>query len=242
MRLGDVSLWCLYRRIWRDDADDNVSERLLEMGKRFEQDQVLNLWFPNNGFWNARETFSAWVEERMYGGMDAIISDKFADLTLAAAKGELDHWTATAEGRIALIIALDQFSRSLWRDTPAAYAQDIKANRLVLDGIANGHVAALAPWKKIFCVIALAHCEGVDHLDRLAIADDLTAQIIHENPPQLTYTAELLRAQAARVRSNIETFGRHPHRNPHFGRASSPDEETYIARGDFPHVQKQKAS
>ncbi len=206
------------------------------MRSGFHQDQVLDLWFPDTGFEKTRDSFSAWITERMYGGMDAIICEDFAELTIAAAKGELDDWAETAQGRLALLIALDQFPRSLWRDTPAAYAQDIKANRLVLDGIPNGHVAELAPWEKLFCVIALGHCEGVDHLDRLDVVDTLTGQIIGENPPQLDYTADLLRAQNARVRSTIERFGRHPHRNPHYGRVSTAEEEAYIAQGDFPHV------
>ena len=42
-----------------------------------------------------------------------------------------------------LILALDQFPRSLWRATPGAYAQDIKAARLCIEGIENGHFDAL---------------------------------------------------------------------------------------------------
>ena len=40
-----------------------------------------------------------------------------------------------ARGALALLLVLDQFPRSLWRDTPAAYAQDIKANLLVLKAV-----------------------------------------------------------------------------------------------------------
>ena len=204
----------------------------------FAPETVLDLWFPDNGFWETADGFSAWIQQRMHGGMDETICNDFADLTVAAARGELDHWAETAEGRIALLIALDQFPRSLWRDTPAAYAQDIKANRLVIEGISNGHFAALKPWKKLFCVIALYHCEGPDHLDRMALVDKLTETIIAEMPPQLAHIGDLLRAQNLRGRSVIERFGRHPHRNPHYGRVSSAEEEAYISDGDLPHVQK----
>lgn len=206
----------------------------------FRPEQVLDLWFPDDGFWENEERFSAWVRERMYGGMDETICRDFADLTTAAARGELDQWSDTAEGRVALLIALDQFPRSLWRDTPAAYAQDIKANRLVLEGVANGHFASVKPWKKMFYIIALGHCEGPDHLDRLTMLEGLTEVAIAENPPQLAYTADMFRGQNARVRYIIEKFGRHPHRNAHFGRVSSADEEAYIATGDFPHVRREE--
>ena len=152
---------------------------------------VLDFWFPETGFWESEETFSTWIGERMYGGMDVRICDEFAELTKAAARGDLDYWAETAEGRTALLIALDQFSRSLWRDTPAAYAQDINANQLVLQGVGNGHFTAVKPWKKMFHVIALGHCEGVDHLDRLKLSEELVEVVIAENPPQLAYTANL---------------------------------------------------
>lgn len=203
----------------------------------YSPDQVLDLWFPDTGFWDSQETFGAWIRERMYGGMDAIICADFADLTRAAAAGELDNWAETAEGRVALLIALDQFPRSLWRDTPGAYAQDIKANLLVLEGVRNGHFAQVAPYKKLFFLIALGHCEGPDHLDRLDLIDTLSEQLIAELPEALAPLSEGLLSQNARVRGVIERFGRHPHRNPHYGRVSSAAEEAYIATGDFPHVQ-----
>jgi len=155
---------------------------------------VLALWFPDSGFWETAEGYSAWLRHRMHGGMDKTICDDFAGLTVAAARNDLDHWADTSEGRTALMIALDQFPRSLWRDTPLAYAQDIKANRLVIEGVANGHFAAVQPWKKLFYVIALYHCEGPDHLDSLAPGEELTEAIIAELPPHLAHAAELIRA------------------------------------------------
>ena len=204
----------------------------------YNPETVLKLWFPDDGFWESGERFGAWIQERMYGGMDQIICTEFAELTTAAARCELDHWAETAEGRTALIIALDQFPRSLWRDTPGAYAQDVKANRLVLEGVENGHFAAVKPWMKLFHVIALFHCEGPDHLERMKLGADLSEVIIKELPPQLQPMGDQLRAQNARGLSVIERFGRHPHRNVHYGRVSTADEEAYIAAGDFPHVQK----
>lgn len=47
--------------------------------------------------------------------------------------------------------------------------------------------------------------------------------------------ADGFRAQNQRVREIIAQFGRHPHRNPIYGRVSSPAEAAYIAAGDFPH-------
>ena len=110
--------------------------------------------------------------------MDQAICTRFADLTLAAARGEPDHRASTPRGRLALLLALDQFPRSLWRDTPAAFAQDIKTTRLALDGIDHGHVKAVAPWERLFSAIALGHCEGPDHLDRITLMERLRDDLI----------------------------------------------------------------
>ena len=158
-------------------------------------------------------------------------------MTEAAACGRLDHWAETPHGRLALILALDQFPRSLWRDTPAAYAQDIKAVRLALEGKQNGHFDALAhPWEKQFYNIAIAHCEGPGHLARM---DDVLAsveEIAAQAPDHLRDFYGLGVEHNETVREIIARYGRHPHRNPILGRVSTPDEEAYIATGDFPHV------
>jgi uncharacterized protein (DUF924 family) len=205
-------------------------------------EEVLEFWFPSDGFWESPETFGKWIHHRMQGGVDARICRDFAGLTTAAARGLLDGWADTPRGRLALIIALDQFPRSLWRGTPGAYAQDCKAARLAMEGIGNGHFKAARPWEKIFYVIALAHCEGPDHLARFDVIDRITEECVADLTPALEYLAELWRAQNARVRGVIERFGRHPHRNPVYGRVSDPEEEAYIAQGDFPHVAKASPS
>jgi uncharacterized protein (DUF924 family) len=203
---------------------------------------VLDLWFPQDGHWTSPERHNAFWQTRMHGGMDEVICRDFAGLTRAAAAGELDHWAETPRGRLALLIALDQFPRSLWRDTPAAYAQDCKAARLAMEGIANGHFSRLRPWEQTFFAIALGHCEGPDHLDRLDLVDRITEEIVAGLPPGIANMGERLRTQNARVRSVIERFGRHPHRNPVYGRVSSAAEDAYIATGDFPHVRTAAAT
>ena len=204
----------------------------------YTPDQVLNLWFPDDGHWEDPERHGAFWNTRMQGGMDEVICRNFAGLTEAAAKCELDHWAETARGRLALLIALDQFPRSLWRDTPAAYAQDIKACRLALEGIDNGDFAALALYERQFFIISISHCEGPDHLDRMDLPVALGEEMETELPNALESFRGMALGQSLRVRDIIARFGRHPHRNAILGRPSSAAEEAYIATGDFPHVRK----
>ena len=66
------------------------------------------------------------------------------------------------------IIVLDQFSRSVWRGNVSAFAQDKAALALAMEGLSNGHYAALpTPWFKVVHGLTLGHCEGPDHLERL---------------------------------------------------------------------------
>ncbi len=197
---------------------------------------VLDFWFPQDGHANdmaAHRDFWMW---RMRGAADEAIRERFSDLTAAAAMGLLDQWAETPRGRLALVIALDQFPRSVWRGTPAAYAQDIKAARLVLDALENGHYAALPNvWEKSFCLIANAHCEGPDHLERMERSMGLAAALVDEAPEHLRMSYRMVEDQNRLARDVVARFGRHPHRNAVLGRVSTVAEEAYVAAGQFPH-------
>lgn len=200
---------------------------------------ILSFWFPADLAKASDEDNANFWTTRMQGGMDDAIIRDYPKVTRAAAEGQLDHWAETAEGRLALILVLDQFPRSLWRDTPAAYGQDIKAARLALKGLENGHYKALPyMFQRQFYVICISHCEGPDHLERMDLCIRLNEDFRHIIKPGQEDRVERGLAQARRVRGIIERFGRHPHRNPILGRISTPAELAYIAEGDFPHVRK----
>lgn len=173
----------------------------------------------------------------MHGGADAAIIARFADLTALGAEGRLGHWADTPEGRLALIVVLDQFSRSLWRGTPRAFAQDSAALALSDEGLANGHYQALPmPWFQVAHTQPLGHCEGPDHLQRIDRLIALREAIAAAAPSHLQPLYRSLVKQAQDVRDVIAAFGHHPHRNSVLGRQSSPAEQAYLAKGAFPHT------
>ncbi|MCB2136060.1 MAG: DUF924 domain-containing protein [Rhodobacteraceae bacterium] len=199
-------------------------------------DSVLDFWFPDDGHWTELGRHREFWRWRMTGCADRKIIDDYADVTEAAARGQLDHWAETPRGRLALVIALDQFPRSYWRDRPEAYGQDIKTTRLVIDAMKDGFYNALpTPWEKLFCIIAVSHCEGPDHLARMDLCVDATRKLVDEAPAQLRPMYVGAVDQNLLVRSIIERFGRHPHRNAVLGRITTDAERDYVARGDFPH-------
>lgn len=200
-----------------------------------EWDDVLGFWFPDS-LEDDLQTHNRHWAWRMRGGADADILARFTDLTERAADGTLDHWAEHPEGRCALIVVLDQFSRSVFSNSPRAFAQDPKALALALDGLENGHFAALAtPWQKTSYQLSLGHCEGPDHLARLDRAVALAEEILATAPDHLKPSYAFAVEQKRLHRRVIETYGRYPHRNAVLGRSSTPEEAEYVAKGEFPH-------
>ena len=70
-------------------------------------DEVLSFWFERSG----RERW--WAKEPDF---DEAIRSRFGALHAAAGRGKLHGWRDTADGRLAEIVVLDQFSRNLYRD------------------------------------------------------------------------------------------------------------------------------
>lgn len=200
-------------------------------------DGILDFWFPEGtdlGI-DGRRHYDLWMW-RMRGGADEEIIARYSDTTKRAARGELDGWAKDPHGRLALIIVLDQFPRSVWRDTPRAFAQDEKALALAQEGYSNGHYDALeTPWYKTIYNLPLAHCEGIDHLERIELCTRLAKEIWDDAPEHLKPGYQFMASQPVEVRKVIAAYGRHPHRNAALGRPSTPEEETYIAAGKFPH-------
>src|SRR5690625_172014 len=149
--------------------------------------EILEFWFPEGRLTDVdAQTHRDYWFWRMRGGADQEITRRFPEITARGAAGELDYWAAEPEGRLALVVVLDQFSRSLWRDSRRAFAQDDAALALVMEGLANGHYAALTlPWHKVVYGLPLGHCEGSDHLERLDLLIELRTEIVSEAPGHL---------------------------------------------------------
>ncbi len=92
-------------------------------------EEVLSYWFPE-GIDDADPETRRRQMARWMGGVaevDREITERFGETLGQARRGELDHWADTPQGRLALIVVLDQFSRHVYRGSPLSYAQDEKA-------------------------------------------------------------------------------------------------------------------
>jgi uncharacterized protein (DUF924 family) len=198
-----------------------------------DPEAVLAFWFPP-GVDADHATMSRQFEWWFRGGADGGIVERFVPLLERAARGGLVHWARAPRSRLALLVVLDQFSRSVYRGTPRAFAQDAAARALAREGIEIGHYAALgSPWEKMFFFLPLGHSEEVADVETaVRLAEELAA----DAPAEFRRLLEHSASQARGHRDVVARFGRHPHRNTVLGRPSTPEEAAYLARGELVHT------
>jgi len=152
-------------------------------------------------------------------GFDALFTESFIELHEQAAKGQLDHWTSTARGSLALILLLDQFPRNAFRDTPRAYATDAHARRIATLATGWGQDLMIEFELRVFVYLPFGHSESIaDHVRGGELLE-------HMGSP---YTDH-----AQKYRGIIEEFGRFPHRNSILGRVATSEEEAFLRNGGF---------
>ena len=205
------------------------------MSKNEEFEEVLRFWFSSQQTGDPAAMASQ-MEWWFRGGADSEIIERFSVLFTRATKGELDNWSQSPRSRLALIVVLDQFSRTIHRGTAQAFAQDPKALRLALEGIEVGHYTALkTPWGKTFFFMPLGHSEELANLDR---AVNLAEELVKDAPQEHRGMLEFSANQARGHRDVIARFGRHPHRNEILERQSTAEELEYLATGQLVHTRR----
>lgn len=170
--------------------------------------QVLDFWFAseNKEFWFSKSD-----------DFDLTLEEQFGHTLQQAMRCELWTWRETAEGRLAEIIVLDQFSRNLFRDHPAAFAQDALALSLAQEAIRLGLDLELQPEQRSFLYMPFMHSESkIIHAQALQLFEALG------NPINLDFEKK--------HKVIIDRFGRYPHRNEILERESTPEEIEFLTQ------------
>lgn len=158
---------------------------------------------------------------------DAELRRRFGPTLEAALAGRLDGWAATAEGRLALLLVLDQFTRNAFRGQPRSFAGDAQALALAVQGIERGHDQQVPPMARIFCYLPLEHAEDAALQARsVALFDALACD--PQAQPAAFFAGTL--DYAHKHQDVVARFGRFPHRNAILGRASTAEEQDYLAQ------------
>jgi uncharacterized protein (DUF924 family) len=164
-----------------------------------------------------------------FGGgpkVDAEIQERFGATVEALGSGLGETWAAQGpRERLAAIIGLDQFSRSIHRKSPKAFANDPLALRLAKEGIASGEDRQLPLAARMFIYLPLEHSETMDdQRESIRLFEVLASEADDANREMFASTLDY----AHRHADVIAKFGRFPHRNDVLGRASTPEEIAWV--------------
>jgi uncharacterized protein (DUF924 family) len=154
---------------------------------------------------------------------DADLRWRFLDLHMAASRGELEDWAATAVGALALLLALDQFPRNLFRGSAHAFATDPLARAVARDAYARRLYEEVdLPLRQFFC-LPFEHSEDRDDQELSMEMAQALAEMGDENS-----------LKWSRIHKDIvDRFGRFPHRNKVLGRDTTPAEQDFLDGGGF---------
>lgn len=190
--------------------------------------RVLDFWFQPD------ENDSPSIDSRLNrwfsadAAFDARVRDQFGPLVDAAAHGELADWAGSIEGRLALIVVLDQFTRNVHRGTRQAFAGDRRALALCVEGAASGSYRDLSALQQVFFFMPLQHAESLKIQDRSVRIYQALANSV---PLPLRETFMTFAQFAELHRDIVAAFGRFPHRNAMLGRPNTPAEDEYLDDG-----------
>ena len=170
-------------------------------------------------------------KQRWYRGgptVDAEIVSRYTASVEAALRRELHGWAATSTGVMGLVILLDQFTRTIYRGSAAAFSGDPIAYDVVTSAIEQGLDKAMPVPGRIFFYHPFHHAETVAGQDR-AIA--LVAAMKDEYPTEWHDYIQQSVDGFTRHRNIVARFGRFPHRNAVLGRETTAEEKEYLDGG-----------
>jgi len=143
--------------------------------------------------------------------------------------GEFDHWKGSPRGQLALIIAFDQLSRHIYRDSPLAFAQDSRALDICMHGVSQEMEHQLSLIERVFYYFPLLHSETLYHQEQSIQAYTMLSELAFAET-RVIYDSFLKFAN--HHYSIIQRFGRFPQRNIILGRKSTPEEILYLEEAD----------
>lgn len=160
--------------------------------------------------------------------LDQEIRQRFDQQILAARSGDLQNWEETAEGALALVILLDQFTRNIFRRSLDAYSGDKQALAITKRAIRKGYDKLLPVTGSIFLYHPLHHSEALTDQNQ---AVELLETLQRESPAEWHDYLQRSIEGFSRHRDVIARFGRFPHRNRVLGRENTAEEDEYLAAG-----------
>lgn len=157
---------------------------------------------------------------------DRAIGERFATTVGRVAGGESRRWAAAGpRARLAAVIALDQFSRAMFRGGRGAFENDARALALARDAIERGEDRGLHVLERWFLQMPFEHSENLADQERsVALFEGLAADAPADLAKEIGGALDFARRHADVIRR----FGRFPHRNAALRRISTPEEAEFL--------------
>lgn len=196
---------------------------------RSDPERLLRFWFGDAASDDgaARRRVATWFEAN--DAFDGACHAEFADWPDRALRGDFVRWSETPRGALALVLALDQLPRNLFRDGARAFAYDDAARDVAVTAVERGFDRALAPIEASFLYLPFEHAEDPALQERSVAAFEALRS---RAPAALADVFAGFTDYARRHRDVIARFGRFPHRNATLGRASTAEETAWLADGN----------
>lgn len=159
---------------------------------------------------------------------DGEIAERFLPLVSALASGLAYDWAAQGpRQRLAAIIALDQFSRNIFRGHALSFKHDKLALGLAKEGLVLDEDKSLSEIEKIFFYIPLEHSERKHDQ---AFSVQVFTKLAKTARPAFKEICENTLEYAIKHKDVIDQFGRFPHRNAILKRTNTPEEMAYLSK------------
>lgn len=177
--------------------------------------EVLQFWFGAGEDYGRRH--SRWFAKD--ATFDEQLRRRFAPLVEELTAGQHRGWLAQPRACLARIVALDQFTRQIYRGSAQAFAADPLALQAARHAVGQGYDAGMRPVERQFVYLPFEHSES--------LADQQRGCELMKALVPFAETNDAYRYAVAH-RDIIARFGRFPHRNAALGRASTPEEVAFL--------------
>ena len=177
---------------------------------------ILNFWFEESGpsdWFKKSDAFDSEIRARFELQAIELASDLISSPT--------HDREETPGAALALIIALDQFPRNMYRGTKAMFSWDSLALGAAKRCVEKGFDFKIAQARRAFIYMPYMHSENLSDQKRCVELCDARLSV-----------EDTLRHAKAHC-AVIERFGRFPHRNAILGRQSTPEEISFLEQGGY---------
>jgi uncharacterized protein (DUF924 family) len=178
---------------------------------------ILDFWFGAPDSAEYGKSRPVWFKKD--DAFDAEIMARFGGMHRDAAAGRYDSWQAAPKAALALIVLLDQFSRNMYRGTPASFACDQHAQRIARNTVARGFDSGLLPVERWFVYLPFEHAEDM-------ASQKMSLRLFAGQRNDSGYANNM--DYSRRHYDIVARFGRFPHRNAILERKSTPEEIEFL--------------